>query len=69
MTKKSRQKFKHLENEKSLEDEIKSIFHHYCRAIIEANKKKNLERETPILMSDTFNQKLKFGKRTNISQS
>ena len=29
MTKKSRQKFKHLENEKSFEDEINSIFHHF----------------------------------------
>ena len=28
-TKKSRQKFKYLENKKSFEDEIKNIFHHF----------------------------------------
>ena len=39
MSKNSRQKFKYLENEKSFEDKIKSIFHHFGRAIIEANKK------------------------------
>ena len=39
MTKKSRQKFKYLENEKSFYDEIKNIFHHFWRAIIEANNK------------------------------
>ena len=37
MTKKSRQ-FKDLENRKSFSDEIKSIFHHFYRAFIEANK-------------------------------
>ena len=36
MTKKSRQ-FKDLENRKSFSDEIKSIFHHFYRAFIEAN--------------------------------
>ena len=39
MPKKSRHKFKYLDNEKSFQDEIKSIFHHFERAIIEANKK------------------------------
>ena len=29
MTKKSRQKFKYIENEKCFEDEIKSVFHHF----------------------------------------
>ena len=38
MTKISRQKFKYLENEKSFQDETKSIFHHFERAFIEANK-------------------------------
>ena len=38
MTKKSRQKFKHPENEKSFEDKIKNIFHHFWKAIIKANK-------------------------------
>ena len=38
MTKKSRQKFKYLEIEKSVWDSIKSIFHHFWRAI-ERNKK------------------------------
>ena len=36
---KSRQKFKYLENEKSFEDEIKSIFHLFWKAISEANNK------------------------------
>ena len=39
MTKKSRQKFKYPENEKSFYDEIKTIFHHFQRVFIEANKK------------------------------
>ena len=38
MTKKSRQKFKYLENEKNFQDEIKSIFHHFKKAFIEENK-------------------------------
>ena len=39
MTKKSRQKFKYLENEKkSFLDEIKNVFRHYERPCIEANK-------------------------------
>ena len=29
MTKKSRQKFKYLENEKGFQGEIKNIFHHF----------------------------------------
>ena len=33
------QKFKYLENEKSFEDEIKSIFHHFWRAFNQANNK------------------------------
>ena len=37
MPKKSIQKFKYLENEKSFEDNIKSIFYNFWRAIIEAN--------------------------------
>ena len=36
-------KIKYLENEKSFSDEIKSIFHHFWRAIIEANKKNYFE--------------------------
>ena len=39
MLKKSRQKLKYLKNEKSFKDEMKSIFHYFVRAIIEANKK------------------------------
>ena len=38
MIKKSRQKFKYLDNEKSFYDELKSIFHHFQSAFIEANK-------------------------------
>ena len=40
MTKMSREKFKYLQKEKSFYDEIKSIFHHFYGAFIEANKKK-----------------------------
>ena len=39
ITKISRQKFRYLENEKSFQDEIKSIFH-FERTFIEGNKKK-----------------------------
>ena len=39
MPKKSIQKFKYLENEKGFSHEIKNIFHHFWRAIIERNKK------------------------------
>ena len=49
MPKKSRQKFKYLENEKSFWNEIKSIFHHFWRAIIEVIKKIFLEGESPTL--------------------
>ena len=38
MTKKSKQKFKHLENRKSFQDEKKSIFHNLWRTFIKANK-------------------------------
>ena len=37
MPKKLRQKFKYLENEKSFQDEIKNILHHFWKTIIEAN--------------------------------
>ena len=37
-SKNSRQKFKYFEKEKSFEDEIKSIIHHFKRNFIEANK-------------------------------
>ena len=33
MSKKLRQKFKYLENKKSFEDKIKSIFHHFLRTV------------------------------------
>ena len=52
MTKKSRQKFKYLENEKRVYDEIKSIFNHFWRAIIEESKKYFLEGESPTLTSE-----------------
>ena len=37
MNKKPLQKLKCLENEKSFQEEIKSIFHHFCRTFNEAN--------------------------------
>ena len=52
MPKKSREKFKYLLNEKSFQDEIKSIFHHFWMAIIEA-KKNFLEGESPTLRSQS----------------
>ena len=54
ITKKSRQIFKYLENEKSFLDEIKTIFHHFGRAIIEANKKFFLEGESATLSVYNF---------------
>ena len=47
----SRQKYKYLENEKNFENEIKSIFHQFYKAFIEANKKNFfVEHESPTLM-------------------
>ena len=37
MTQKSRQKYKYLENEKSFQGEIRSIFRHFERAFIAKN--------------------------------
>ena len=54
MTKKSRQKFKYVENEKSFWDEIKSIFQHFCKAIIKVNNF-FLEGESPTLKQDAHN--------------
>ena len=48
--KKSKQKFKYLENEKIFSYEIKSIFHHFERAFIEANKRNFLKSERPTLI-------------------
>ena len=44
MTRKSKQKLKYLENEKSFQDEIKRIFHNFLRAFIEANEANFFER-------------------------
>ena len=49
MPKKSRQKLKYLENEKSFQDEIKSTFHHFWRAIIETNNKKMIFWEVKLI--------------------
>ena len=38
MPKKSRQKLKYPDSEKSFSDEVKNIFYHFLRAIIKANK-------------------------------
>ena len=43
MSKKKKKKIRHLENGKSFSDEIKSIFHHFKRAFVEASKKKFFE--------------------------
>ena len=61
MPRKSRQKFKYFENEKSFQDEIKSIFHDLWMFIIKVNKKKLfLEGE-----SQTLNLFVKLGVETN----
>ena len=52
MPKNSRQKFKYIENEKSFWDEIKSIFHQFWRAVIEANNKIFFEGESPTLTTN-----------------
>ena len=49
MAKKSTQKFKYLENKESLQFEIKSIFHHFQMAFIEANKVIFFDGESPTL--------------------
>ena len=50
MTNKSRQKFKYLENEKRIQDEIKSIFHYFQRVPIKSDKTKIfLECQYPTL--------------------
>ena len=45
MTKKSRQKLKYLENEKSFWGEIKSIFHHFKGLSIAKNESAPLKKE------------------------
>ena len=63
MTKKSRQKFQYLENKKSFKDEIKSIFKHFWRAFIEANKTNFLGRWKPDLkLTEGFPGKLSGSK-------
>ena len=42
MNETARQKFKYIENEKSIQDEIKRICYHFWRAIIEANNEKKI---------------------------
>ena len=50
MTKKSAQKLKYFETERSFYDESKSIFHQFWRGIIKANKKELfLEGDSPTL--------------------
>ena len=49
MTKKSRQKFKCLENKKRFSDEIKSIFQHFSLKQ-QKNKKISLEGESPTII-------------------
>ena len=52
MTKKSRQKFKYLENKKSFSDEIKSSFYHFKRFSTEQIKQFFLEGESLTLSHD-----------------
>ena len=67
MPKKSRQKFKYLKKEKSFQDEVKSIFHHFWRAVIETNKKILLEGESPTLSrsEEEFSRDYLINKVTN----
>ena len=65
MTKKSRQKCKYLENEMSFQDEIKSIFHHFQKAVNDQIKQICLEGESPTLIKlQTFN----FIKKKTLAQ-
>ena len=57
MTRKWRQNLKYLENEKSFYGELKSIFHHFLRAFIEAKKRFFLDSESPTLSCDKFESK------------
>ena len=51
MTKNLCKKLKYLENEKNFSGEIKSIFHHFYRALNEAKNTIFLEGESPDLRS------------------
>ena len=52
MTRTSGQKFRYLENEKSLQDETKSNFQHFRRAIIDVRLEQNLTRMIDIREPD-----------------
>ena len=59
-TKKSRQKFKCLENEKRFEDEVKNIFHYFKKVSLKQTKQFFLTGESPTLSSILlFEQNLK----------
>ena len=60
MTKKSQQKFKYLENEKKIWDEIKNNFPHFSTAFIDANEKNFLEGESPTLRLFNIDSKTLF---------
>ena len=50
MDKRSGQNFKYIENEKSFQDELKSVFHHFIGlSLKQINKQIYLEGESPIL--------------------
>ena len=68
MNKRLRQKFKYLENKKGFDDKIKSIFHHFQRAFIEANKIIFLEGESPTLISPNLTSQRYFEREMEIKQ-
>ena len=60
MTKKSRQKFKYVEIEKSFKDEIKSIFDHFKGLLLRQIKQTFLEGESPTLSRSPKRRKSEF---------
>ena len=68
-TKKSRQKFRYLEKEKSSSDEIKGIFHHFKRVFSDVNQIYFLEGESPTLIGNFEFGWIEFGKITTDSKN
>ena len=67
MTEESRQKFKYLQNEKSLQDKIKSIFHHFKSTLNDANKTNFLGRWEFDFKCYSFLLKI-FGENSNFNE-
>ena len=66
MSKKLRQKFKYLENEKSFEHEIKNNFISFEVLLLKKIKKAFLEGESPTLIHNSARQNFNFLLQKNI---